>query len=59
MRRIALASMLVLLPLRAHAADARELFAAGSKALNEGKAAEALQDFEAAYAAQQAPSLFF
>jgi len=41
------------------AADARALFQAGNKALSAGNADEAVKNFEAAYAAQPAPSLLF
>ncbi len=41
------------------AADVRALFRAGSDALAAGKADEAVTDFEAAYAAQPAPSLLY
>lgn len=43
----------------AFASDARALFQAGSKALSAGDADGAVKSFEAAYAAQPAPSLLF
>ena len=59
MIRLALPLMMLLVPAQVRAADARELFQSGSKALQAGKADEALKDFEEAYAAQPAPSLLF
>src|SRR5260370_2073550 len=49
----------LLLPAPLLAADARELFDTGAKALSVGKADEALTAFEAAYKAQPSPSLLF
>src|SRR5260370_37159913 len=49
----------LLLPAPLFAADARELFDTGAKALSVGKADEALAAFEAAYKAQPSPTLLF
>jgi hypothetical protein len=49
----------LLLPAPLFAADARELFDTGAKALSDGKADEALTAFEAAYKAQPSSSLLF
>ncbi len=49
----------LLLPAPLFAADARELFDTGAKALSVGKADEALTAFEAAYKAQPSSSLLF
>jgi len=49
----------LLLPAPLFAADSRELFDTGAKALSVGKADEALKAFEAAYKAQPSPSLLF
>src|SRR5258708_3838560 len=49
----------LLLPTPLFAADARELFQRGSKALVLGKGRQALAAFEAAYKADPTPSLYF
>jgi len=49
----------LLLPAPLLAADPRELFDTGAKALSAGKADEALAAFEAAYKEQPSPSLLF
>jgi hypothetical protein len=49
----------LLLPAPLLAADQRELFDAGAKALSTGRADEALAAFEASYKAEPSPSLLF
>src|SRR5436190_9582204 len=58
-RIIAIVALGLALPMRASAADARELFQQGSKALEAGNGAEALGAFEQAYKLQPSPSLLY